>query len=100
MMGMGGMDFMGAGAMGGMTGAMGGGMGGNEAMFKAALQSSLMGQSSAQLLLLLPLDLLQQTLIPQGHLGEIAQKCGIRIDLGGEVQSNACQVALTGPIAA
>merc|ERR1719361_2346163 len=91
-----GMDFM-HGGMGMLSNNM---MGmGNEAMFRAALQSSMQGQSNAQLLILLPVDLLQQILVPQGHLAEIAQKCGIRIDLGMELPNNMCQVAFTGPIA-
>merc|ERR1719411_2098732 len=92
----GGMDFMYGGM--GMIGNNMCGMG-NEAMFRVALQSSMVGQSNAQLLLLLPVDMLQQLLVPQGHLAEIAQKCGIRIDLGIEVPTNMCQVAFTGPIA-
>merc|ERR1740138_1336376 len=78
---------------------MGNGMGANEAMFKAALQSSAMETPSAQLMLLLPRDVLHQALVPSGHLAEIAQKCQIRIDLGAEVPPNMCQVAFTGSVA-
>ncbi|CAE8672298.1 unnamed protein product, partial [Polarella glacialis] len=74
--------------------------GGNEGIFKSALQSSMMGQCNSQLHLLLPNALLQQALIPNGQLGEIANKCSIRIDLGQEVQPNLRQVTLSGGVAA
>merc|ERR1712039_285598 len=105
--GMGGCGMMGG--MGGMTPMSGGtmammgmgGVGANEAMFKAALQSASMGQPSpSQLVLLIPSDVLQQALVPQGHLGDITQKCGIRIDLGEEVPPNLQQVTFTGSVAA
>jgi len=100
MMGMGGMGMPGCmDPMGGL-GMMGGMPGGNEAMFKAALQSSLVAGSSSQLHLLLPNRLLQQALVPQGHLAEIANKCQIRIDLGQEVQPDLRQVTLCGGVAA
>merc|ERR1719424_1399854 len=86
MMGMGGMGGMGMGAMGPMA-------------FQAVLQQSMLGQHQAQLLLLLPVDLVQQALIPHGHLAEIAQTCNIGIDLGDEL-SGMRQVSLTGTVAA
>lgn len=86
MMGMGGMGGMGMGAMGPMA-------------FQAMLQQSMMGQHEAQLAVLLPVDLIQQVLIPHGHLAEIAQTCNISIDLGAEISSMR-QVSLRGTIAA
>merc|ERR1719188_833811 len=93
-MGGGGMDFMGGGmgCMGGMGAMAAFGGVANEAMFKAALQSGGMEQPNSQLLLLLPAELLRQVLVPRGHLQEIAEKCGIRIDCA-EVPPNMCQVA-------
>mmetsp|Transcript_27881 Transcript_27881/g.64994 ORF Transcript_27881/g.64994 Transcript_27881/m.64994 type:complete len:111 (+) Transcript_27881:1-333(+) len=85
----------------GMMG-MGGGMwgGGNLSMLGAALNGSMLGNFQSQLLLLLPADLLQQALVPHGHLAEIAQRCPVRIDLGAEVPPNLLQVSVTGPVAA
>merc|ERR1719263_1620337 len=81
--------------------AMGMGMGGMGPMaFEAALHNSMLSQHQAQLALLLPVDLLQQSLIPQGHLADIAQKCRITIDLGAEVSPSMRQVSLTGTVAA
>merc|ERR1719277_2246760 len=77
-----------------------GGMGANEAMFQQALQSSAMSGGQTQLHVLLPQDLLQRALIPNGHLGEIAQRCQIRLDLGPDVAPNRRQVTLTGAVAA
>lgn len=90
MMGMGAMGMMGMGGMGAMS-PMG---------FEMALQSSMLSQHQAQLSLLLPVDLLQQALIPHGHLGEIAQKCRIQIDLGTELPQSMQQVSLSGTVAA
>ncbi|CAJ1358226.1 unnamed protein product, partial [Effrenium voratum] len=75
-----------------------GGMG-NEFMFRAALQSGMIAGSQSQLHLLLPSSLLHQTLIPKGHLAEIAQKCQVHLELGQEV-SSLQQVTLRGGIAA
>eukprot|EP00441_Pelagodinium_beii_P031622 CAMPEP_0197640738 /NCGR_PEP_ID=MMETSP1338-20131121/14919_1 /TAXON_ID=43686 ORGANISM="Pelagodinium beii, Strain RCC1491" /NCGR_SAMPLE_ID=MMETSP1338 /ASSEMBLY_ACC=CAM_ASM_000754 /LENGTH=668 /DNA_ID=CAMNT_0043213609 /DNA_START=16 /DNA_END=2018 /DNA_ORIENTATION=+ len=98
MMGMGGMGGMGMDMMGGMGMGMGmGGMpGGNEAMFRSALQSSVMAGTSSQLTVLLSERLVQQALIPSGQLTEIANRCQIRIDLGNEVQPDLRQVTLVG----
>jgi len=105
--GMGGMAGMGT--MGSMTslGSMNSGMGGlsgSEMMFAAALRS-MNGMTNqfgpqSQLVLLLPAELIQRALIPQGHIAEIAQRCGIRVDLGGEVHPDLLQVGLTGSIVA
>jgi hypothetical protein len=86
MMGMAGMGGMGMGAMGPMA-------------FQACLQQSMLGQHQAQLMLMLPVDLLQQALIPHGHLAEIANTCSINIELGAEVSSMR-QVSLKGTVAA
>lgn len=86
MMGMSGMGGMGMGAMGPMA-------------LQQILQQSMLGQSQAQLALLLPVDLIQQALIPNGHLAEIAQTCSLNIDLGAEI-SGMRQVTLTGTVAA
>merc|ERR1719277_769234 len=77
-----------------------GGAGANEAMFQQALQSSAMNGGQTQLHLLLPQELLQRALIPNGHLGEIAQRCQVRLDLGADVAPNRRQVTLTGAVAA
>jgi len=103
--GMGGLGGMGMGMMGnaGMMGGLGlMGMGGgpaNDAMFSAALTSAS-SQASSQLQLLMPSELLQKSLIPNGHLAEIAQKCRIQLDLGADVAPNQRQVCLSGTIAA
>jgi len=100
---MGGMGPMGTmSGMGGMAGSVGGlvgGLGGGEALFRLALQSSLVCQMSAQLLLLVPAELLQKALVPHGHLVDIAQRCQVRIDLGAEVMPSLQQVSITGSIA-
>mmetsp|Transcript_123776 Transcript_123776/g.344502 ORF Transcript_123776/g.344502 Transcript_123776/m.344502 type:complete len:141 (+) Transcript_123776:2-424(+) len=105
--GIGGMSAMGAmgpmgpvGAMGmmGMGGSVG--TGGGEQMLRAIQQFGMIGRFPGQLLLLLPADLLQQALVPHGHLADIAQKCQIRIDLGAEVPPSLLQVSLSGPVAA
>merc|ERR1719433_1879170 len=93
---MGGMGSMGMMGMGGTMGAANSG----ESMFWAALRASAVGQFPGQLLLLIPADLLQQALVPHGHLADIAQRCQIRIDLGGEVPPNFLQVSMTGPVMA
>merc|ERR1719215_1712401 len=67
--------------------------------FQAVLQQSMLGQHQAQLALLLPVDLVQQALIPRGHLAEIAQTCNIGIELGNEL-SGMRHVSLTGTVAA
>merc|ERR1711937_920967 len=76
---MGGLGPMGTmSGMGGMSGNVGGlmgGLGGGEALFRLALQSSVVCQMSTQLLLLVPAELLQKALVPHGHLVDIAQRC-------------------------
>merc|ERR1712176_1653971 len=94
------MDLVGSG-MSMMGGNLGGMPGRNEAMFKAALQTSSLGQhANSQLLLILAADLLQQFLVPRGYLAEIAERCGIRIDLGGQVPPHSIQVSLIGSVVA
>merc|ERR1712060_620567 len=85
---------------GGMCGGMCGGMGGSEAMFRAALQGNMGGTVMSQLSLLLPAELLSKSLVPHGHMAEIAQRCGIRIDLGDKVPPDMCQVGFTGSVVA
>merc|ERR1712204_151540 len=46
-----------------------------------------------------PAELLQKALVPHGHLGDIAQRCNVRIDLGVEVMPCLQQVSITGSIA-
>lgn len=99
---MGGMGPMGTmSGMGGMAGSAGGfmGLGGGEALFRLAMQSSVACQMSTQLLLVVPAELLQKALVPHGHLGDIAQRCNVRIDLGAEVMPCLQQVSITGSIA-
>lgn len=113
--GMGGMGAMGGmgcmGALGGIgmdgMGMMGGGMvgmggcgGSNEAVFRAALCSGGAGQPSSQLMILLPAILVHQSLVPHGHLADIAQKCQVRVDLGADVSPGMLQVTLSGPVTA
>merc|ERR1712216_291729 len=74
------------------------GMGGPMA-FQALMQQSLLGQHRNELMLMLPVDLLQQALIPNGHLADICQTCNIGIELGAELQSMR-QVSLQGTVAA
>merc|ERR1712232_1112424 len=97
---LGSMDFLGCnmGMMG--LGTMSGAMAANEAMFRAALQSTMTSQANSQLFLLLPVDLLQKALVPHGHLADIAQRCQIRIDLGVDVPPNMRQVSFTGSVPA
>merc|ERR1719161_181089 len=91
MSGMGPMGMMGMGAMG-MAGM-------GPMAFQAMLQQSMLGQHQAQIAILLPADLIQQALIPDGHLSQIAQTCSISIDLGAEI-SGMRQVSLAGTVAA
>mmetsp|Transcript_138412 Transcript_138412/g.240873 ORF Transcript_138412/g.240873 Transcript_138412/m.240873 type:complete len:108 (+) Transcript_138412:3-326(+) len=86
--------------MSGMGMGMAGMAGMGHMAFQTALQSSLFGQQSSQLLLLLPMELIQKALIPSGHLAEIAEKCHIRIDLGREVPPNLREVMMTGTVVA
>merc|ERR1719433_831606 len=86
--------------MGGDLGMGMAGTGGSAAAFQMALQSSMLGQAGSKLLLLLPVDLLQQALVPHGHLSDIAQRCQICIDLGPEVHPNMRQVSLSGSVTA
>merc|ERR1712003_589878 len=98
----GGMGMMCGSSMNGGLGmmGMGGATGPNEAMFRTALMSSMVGQAGSQLQLLLPSELLQQSLVPHEHLSDIARTCQIRVDLGADVQPNMRQVSLTGSVAA
>merc|ERR1712110_895789 len=92
----GGAAFPGTGVAAMMMGGMG-----NEPLFRAALQESCFASgSNAQLMLLLPSDLLQQALVPGGHLGDIAKKCQVRIDLGEELANRHKRVTVTGSVAA
>merc|ERR1712176_696227 len=72
----------------------------NEPVFRAALSSAGPGQPTAQLMLVLSERLVHQSLIPYGHLAEIAEKCQIRVDLGAEVSAGMLQINLSGSIAA
>merc|ERR1719265_1437976 len=90
-MGMGPMGMMGMGGMGTMCA--------NPLAFRQILSQSMMGQHQAQLMLLLPVDLIEQCLIPQGHFSDICQACNINLDLGAEM-SGMRQVSLTGTVAA
>merc|ERR1719424_2117528 len=67
--------------------------------FQAVLQQSMLGQQQTQLALLLPVDLVQQVLIPHGHLADIARTCNINIELGAEFERMR-PVSLTGTAAA
>jgi len=100
---MGGLGPMGTiSGMGGMVGSIAGfvgGLGGGEALFRLALQSSVVCQMSTQMLLVVPAELLQKALVPHGHLVDIAQRCQVRIDLGVEVMPSLQQVSITGSIA-
>merc|ERR1740117_2020375 len=88
---MGGMG-MGMGGMGGM-GAMG-----NEGAFMQALQVS--GINNATITLLMPVNLIQNILIPRGIMSEIAQRSGAKMDLGSEGPSGMLSVILTGTMIA
>mmetsp|Transcript_81273 Transcript_81273/g.209200 ORF Transcript_81273/g.209200 Transcript_81273/m.209200 type:complete len:132 (+) Transcript_81273:1-396(+) len=98
-MGGGGMSPMGMDFMGGM-GAGGMGMMNNEAMFKTALHSSILGQAPSSLQLLLPRELIHRSLVPNGVFNDICQRCGVRIDLGAEVPTDMQQVSCNGTVAA
>merc|ERR1739848_983871 len=109
-MGMGGMGSIGgmgsvsgmgmsSGGIGGFGGGLGSGLGG-EAAFQAALQQlTLVGHANSQLSLVMPASLIQQSLVPQGHLADIAKKCSIRIDLGEEVKPSMRAINFTGTAA-
>mmetsp|Transcript_51742 Transcript_51742/g.160307 ORF Transcript_51742/g.160307 Transcript_51742/m.160307 type:complete len:131 (-) Transcript_51742:343-735(-) len=97
-MGMAGIGMGGMNGMSGMSGVSSTGV--QEAMFKVALQSSMLGQVNTQLMFLLPMELLQKVLVPRGHLAEIAQRCQIHIDLGAEVPPSMRQVSFVGPVSA
>merc|ERR1712187_448325 len=99
--------------MGGMNPMMGGmgmnpmmmGMGNpmmaagmNERMFLSALQSS--GINNAQLTLLIPINLIQNILVPRGFMAEIAQRSGAKIDLGTEGPAGMRQVTVSGTMIA
>merc|ERR1719159_1255551 len=79
----------------GMGNPMMGGMGApNEREFMQALQAS--GINNAKLTILVPVNLVQNILIPRGFMAEIAQRSGCQIDLGNEGPSGMRQVTLTG----
>merc|ERR1719263_1528977 len=83
----------------GMGNPMMGGMGApNERAFMQALQAS--GINNAQLTLLVPVNLVQNILIPRGFMAEIAQRSGSQIDLGNEGPSGMRQVSLSGTMMA
>merc|ERR1719217_1401385 len=83
----------------GMGNPMMGGMGmGNERAFMQALQAS--GINNAQLTLLVPVQLVQNILVPRGFMGEIAQRSGAQIDLGSEGPAGMRQVKLSGTMIA
>merc|ERR1712151_860823 len=83
----------------GLMGGMGMGMGsGNERAFLSALQAS--GINSSQLTMLLPHALVQNILVPRGFMGEIAQRSGVKIDLGTESPPGMRQVTLSGAMVA
>merc|ERR1719364_339376 len=85
--------------MGGMGNPMMGGMGmNNERAFMQALQAS--GINNAQLTLLIPVNLVQNILVPRGFMAEIAQRSGAKIDLGNEGPPGMRQVTLSGTMTA
>jgi len=72
---------------------------GNEAIFHMALRD-YSGRSCSRLFLLMPIDAVHCFLLPKGHLAAIARKCGVQIELGGEVPPNMRHVSLTGTMVA
>merc|ERR1712039_225679 len=70
----------------------------NERMFLSALQSS--GINNAQLTLLIPINLIQNILVPRGFMAEIAQRSGAKIDLGTEGPAGMRQVTVSGTMIA
>lgn len=96
MNGMGPMGMMGMPGMGGPMGM--GAMSGPMALQAVLRQQSMFGQQQTQLSLLLPVDLLQEALIPHGHLSEIANTLNINIQLGDQVASMR-HVMLSGTVA-
>merc|ERR1719440_954075 len=85
--------------MGAMGNPMMGGMGmSNDRAFMQALQAS--GINNAQLTLLIPVGLVANILVPRGFMGEIAQRSGAQIDLGGEGPAGMRQVKLGGTMIA
>merc|ERR1712226_1583050 len=54
----------------------------------------------SQLQLLLPSRVVQGTLVPNGHLAEIAKGCSVHIDLCDEVAPSQLRVVLSGSIVA
>eukprot|EP00929_Paragymnodinium_shiwhaense_P016304 TRINITY_DN12457_c0_g1_i1.p1 TRINITY_DN12457_c0_g1~~TRINITY_DN12457_c0_g1_i1.p1 ORF type:complete len:664 (+),score=137.20 TRINITY_DN12457_c0_g1_i1:90-2081(+) len=75
----------------------------NEVLFRQALQESgFVAGNERAFSVLVDHDVLQHSLIPQGHLAEIAQKCQLRIDVGPEVNtSGRCkQLTFTGSLVA
>jgi len=84
----------------GQTGGVGVGMdGSSESKFREALEKGMIAASTNQMHLLLPSSLLQDLLIPQGHLADVAKKCQVQIDLGQTVDKLR-QVTLKGGLAA
>merc|ERR1719506_2490497 len=92
-MGMNPMMMMGGMGMGGMNG-----QGNNERAFMQALQAS--GINNASLTLLVPVNLIQNILVPRGLMAEIAQRSGSQIDLGAEGPAGMRQVELKGTMMA
>merc|ERR1719321_1264188 len=83
----------------GMGNPMMGGMGApNERMFMQALQAS--GINNASLTILIPVNLVQNILVPRGFMAEIAQRSGAKIDLGSEGPAGMRQVTLSGTMIA
>lgn len=107
--GMGGMGSMsGMGGMGGLgisPGGLGGmgvgvGLGGAAGGLDHALQQmARAGPPSSQLSLVMPASLIQQSLVPRGHIADVAQRCCVRVDLGEEVPPSGRVVSLTGTAA-
>lgn len=97
-----GMNSGGMGGMGGFGNGLGGGLGGygSEMVFNTALQQlTMVGPSNSQMSFVMPASLIHQSLVPQGHLADIAQKCSVRIDLGEEVKPSMLVINFTGTVA-
>eukprot|EP00928_Gymnodinium_smaydae_P002503 TRINITY_DN1089_c0_g1_i1.p1 TRINITY_DN1089_c0_g1~~TRINITY_DN1089_c0_g1_i1.p1 ORF type:complete len:741 (+),score=154.81 TRINITY_DN1089_c0_g1_i1:199-2421(+) len=62
--------------------------------------STMCGGALSRLMLLLPRRLTRQHLIPRGRLQEVAQRCGVRIDLHSEVEPDGIEVSITGTVLA
>merc|ERR1719329_1452074 len=84
---------------GGIGGSMGMGMGRGMGLDGALQQMTTVGLPSSQLSLVMPASLITQSLVPRGHLADIAQRCSVRVDLGEEVAPGGRVVCLTGTAA-